>query len=82
VSATPRWLVVLRDVVLLLVGVFGILHQEITGQANPLLLGVYTTLLGIPGATSALALLKGTGSGGTTPSEPPSQPQEQESPLP
>lgn len=75
---TPKWFVILRDVALLAVGVFGLLHQELTGQANPLLLGVYTTLLGIPGAASAIALLRSTGNGGSPPSpsvEPSSQPE-------
>jgi len=68
---TPKWFVILRDVTLLVVGVFGLLHQELTGQANPYLLGVYTTLLGIPGAANAIALLKSTGSGESTHSPPP-----------
>lgn len=69
--STPKWFVVLRDLALLAVGIFGILHQEITGEASPLLLAVYTTLLGIPGAANALAILKGTtGGGGSTPEQP------------
>lgn len=63
---TSKWFVILRDFVLLAVGVFGILHQEITGQANPLLLATYTTLLGIPGAANALSiLLRNNGNGGS-----------------
>lgn len=67
---TPRWFSILRDLALLVVGLVGILHQEFTGQANPLLLATYTTLLGIPGAANVIAILRGTG-GGTPPSPSP-----------
>lgn len=71
---TPKWFVVLRDLSLLGVGIFGLLHQELTGQANPALLLVYTTILGIPGATNILAILRSTtptGDGESEPSPPP-----------
>jgi hypothetical protein len=64
---TPRWLGILRDLVCLAAGITGIMHQEFSGQASPLLLAVYTSLLGIPGAANALAILRGTG-GGSPPS--------------
>ena len=64
---SPRWFVILRDLSCLVVGLVGILHQEFTGQASPLLLATYTTLLGVPGAANVLAILKGTG-GGSSPS--------------
>lgn len=67
---SPRWFVILRDLSCLIVGLVGILHQEFTGTADPLLLATYTTLLGIPGAANVLAILKGTG-GGTPPSSSP-----------
>lgn len=65
---SPRWFVILRDLSCLIVGLIGILHQEFTGTADPLLLATYTTLLGIPGAANVLAILKG---GGTPPSSSP-----------
>jgi hypothetical protein len=55
---TPKWLPILRDLVLLAVGVVGIMHQEFSGQESPILLAVYTTLLGIPGAANVLAIIK------------------------
>jgi hypothetical protein len=82
---SPRWFVILRDLSLLVTGVIGILHQEFTGQASPLLLAVYTSLLGIPGAANVIAILRGTsssppppsvlwGTGGATPPSPPASP--------
>lgn len=50
---------VIRDVLCLAVGVFGILHQEITGSVQGELLLVYTALLGIPGAIGLLQLSRG-----------------------
>lgn len=50
---------IVRDVGFLLVGFGGILFQQITGQVNPWLLGVYTTMLGIPGAIGLLQLGRG-----------------------
>lgn len=64
---TSTWFAVLRDVTLLALGVFGILHQELTGQANPALLAVYTALLGIPGAANVIAIIRN-GNGGSGPS--------------
>lgn len=73
-SRSPKWFVVLRDLLLLGVGIFGLLHQELTGQANPALLLVYTTILGIPGAANLIAILRSTGptgDGEQQPSPPP-----------
>lgn len=69
--ASPRWFVILRDLACLVTGLIGILHQEFTGTASPLLLATYTTLLGVPGAVNVLAILKGSG-GGSPPSAAPS----------
>lgn len=60
---------VLRDLGCIAVGVYGVLHQEVTGHVNGELLAVYTTLLGVPGAIGLAQLLLGravTGPGGTT----------------
>lgn len=62
-GVTPRWFVILRDLSCLAVGLIGILHQEFTGTASPVLLATYTTLLGIPGAANVIAILKGSGGG-------------------
>ncbi len=53
-----RWFPAMRDVTLLAVGVFGILYQLITGDVNLALLTVFTAMLGIPGVTNGLWLLK------------------------
>ncbi len=45
-----RMQAVVRDLGCTLVGLGGIVHQELTGAVNPWLLGVYTTILGVPGA--------------------------------
>jgi hypothetical protein len=50
---------VTRDLVLLGLGVFGILHQELTGHVSPELLLVYSGLLGTPGAIGLVTLLRG-----------------------
>lgn len=72
---TPRWFVVFRDLLLLGLGVFGILHQELTGQPEPALLVVYTTLLGIPGAANVLSILKSTTVAGASSSSRPPESQ-------
>lgn len=48
----------IRDSVLLVAGVSGIGFQQITGNVSPLLIGVYMTMLGIPGLSSGVWLLK------------------------
>jgi hypothetical protein len=57
----PPWLTVLRDLLLLGVGIFGILYQLVTGKTDPALLVVFTTMLGIPGVANVLWLLKQSG---------------------
>jgi hypothetical protein len=61
---------VVRDLVLLAVGSFGVVHEELTGSASVPLLVVYTTMLGIPGAAGALWLTRA----GPGPTELPSPP--------
>jgi hypothetical protein len=48
-----------RDVALTLIGIAGILHQELVGPVKPELLIVYTTLLGIPGTANLIGLARG-----------------------
>lgn len=69
----PAWATVLRDLLLLAIGSFGILHEELTGQASIPLLVVYTTLMGVPGAAATLWLGR-TGSPSSSPPVDPSPP--------
>ena len=48
-----------KDVGLIALGMWGIWHQEHTGEVRGELLIVYTVILGIPTATNILALLHG-----------------------
>lgn len=70
----PTTFTAVRDAILLGLGVSGIAFQQITGQVSLPLLGVYMTLLGIPGLSNGLWLLKQIG-------EPPSSSSPRE-PLP
>jgi hypothetical protein len=76
------WFPVLRDITLLGIGSFGILHQEWTGRVNVALLGVYTAILGVPGAAAILGMFRSSTTTTTTveqlPSslEPPPQPEQ------
>jgi hypothetical protein len=63
----PPWLTVAKDLGLYVVGIFGILYQLLTGHTDPLLLAVFTVMLGIPGATNIFWLLK---QGGESPRQP------------
>jgi hypothetical protein len=74
----PTTFVAVRDAVLLTLGVGGIAFQQITGEVNALLLGVYLTLLGYPGLSSGLWLLKHIGERPSSPPRP--QPSAGESP--
>jgi len=65
-SPMQKWSVILRDIAIWVTGIFGLLHQELTGQVNPWLLGTYTTILGVPGAASLVAVLKDSGGGGSS----------------
>lgn len=49
---------VARDLVCLGVGSFGIVYQQLQGVINVPLLGIYTVLVGVPGAAGALRLLR------------------------
>jgi hypothetical protein len=50
---------VFRDLVLLGTGVFGILHQELTGHVNIELLGMYGLICSVPGINGLIQLLRG-----------------------
>lgn len=48
----------LRDVVSILIGTFGIIHQELTRQVSIELLVVYLILLGFPAAAGIFNLMR------------------------
>lgn len=50
------WMPVLRDLVMFVAGLAGVIHEELSGQTSIPLLVVYTAMLGIPGALGALWL--------------------------
>lgn len=50
--------VVVRDLVLLGVGSWGIVYQQLQGVINVPLLAIYTVLVGVPGAAGVLKLLR------------------------
>ena len=52
-------LTVARDVGFIVVGLGGIIYQQVTNRVNFELLLVYTTMLGIPGAVALLQLSRG-----------------------
>jgi len=43
-----KWMVFARDLMSILVGTFGLIHSQLTGNVYPELLAIYTTLLGSP----------------------------------
>lgn len=68
----PPWLLIAKDIGLYALGIFGIMYQLLTGEVNALLLGVFTSVLGIPAATNIFLLLKQAGE-----RPPPTSPSEQ-----
>lgn len=52
-------LTIIRDALMLLVGFGGIIFQQLTGQVNPWLLGVYAAMLSLPGAIGLAQLVPG-----------------------
>lgn len=66
-----RRIAIIRDQVLFLGGLAGIGYQQLTGNVSTTLLIVFTTMIGLPGLTNVISLLRG---GGATESPPPSSP--------
>lgn len=54
---TERWKV-LRDVALVSIGAFMLVHETLAATPQPLILGAALTLLGLPGAIRASETLK------------------------
>lgn len=63
--------VVVRDLVLLGVGSWGIVYQQLQGVINVPLLAIYTVLVGVPGAAGALRLLRSVPTEPVSSSSPP-----------
>lgn len=75
----PTRFTAFRDGFLLIAGTAGIGFQQVTGETDLLLLGIYMTMLGIPGFSSGLWLLRQIGEPPS--SAPPSRPSAGEPPA-
>lgn len=65
-----------RDYLFLVVGLGGLIYQQITQTSDGLLIGAYLTLLGLPTATSVASLLRSSSTSSSSSSEaPPSSSQ-------
>lgn len=62
---------VVKDTILFVFGIGGIIWQTVTGDVNYALLGVFTAMVGVPGFTNMVTLIRGSG---TTSSQPTSAP--------
>ena len=67
---------VIRDTVLWIAGLAGIGYQTVTGDVNPILTGVFMTMLGLPGVGGIISAVRSTAA-----SQSPSQ-QSSSSPQP
>lgn len=70
-----KWMVVVRDLIAILIGSFGLIHSQLTGNIYPELLAVYTALLGSPVAIRLLERRNGKNGG---PKEQSSEPQQRD----
>lgn len=59
-SKAERFISITKDLILFLGGLAGIAYQQITGNVNTLLLVIFTAMVGIPGLTNLVTLLRGT----------------------
>jgi hypothetical protein len=50
-----KWQLIVRDLISVSVGAFGLIHSQITGQVNMELVLAYIALLGYPGALQLLS---------------------------
>lgn len=74
----PAWVTIMRDLVCLGLGVWGVVHEELSGKPNLGVLALYGVLMVAPGALATLWLAQsGTGS-----ASPPSPPEPSPPPLP
>ncbi len=51
-----KWLNIIRDLVSLAVGTFGLVYSQVTGQTSVELVVVYAALLGVPGVLNLLEI--------------------------
>ena len=56
-----KWLTIVRDIVSLGVGAFGLIHSQLTGTTSMELVVVYAALLGVPGVLNLLEMKGSTG---------------------
>lgn len=49
----PTWFKVLRDLVCLAVGGWGVIHEELSGHPSPTVLAVYAVMMVSPGVLAA-----------------------------
>lgn len=79
---TPPWLVVLRDVVCLALGVWGVIHEELSGKADLGRLAFFAGLMVAPAALAAVWLAQsGTAGSSSDPAvSPPAPPSPSPSP--
>ena len=60
-TGTRRRISVTKDTVLCAVGIGGIIWQQVTGDVNFALLGVFTAMAGVPGLTNIISMVRGPG---------------------
>jgi hypothetical protein len=77
VSTVDRVISVGKDLFLFIGGSVGIGYQQVSGNVNMALLGVFTAMVGVPGLTNLVSLLRGTttNSPSQSPVLPPSLPE-------
>ncbi len=73
-NETDRRVTVARDLILFVFGLAGIAYQQVTGDVNAVLLGIFTAMTGVPGLTNLVSLLRGTPTGGSSSAPAPSEP--------
>lgn len=76
---TPPWVIVVRDLVCLAIGVWGVIHEELSGKADLTRLGFFAVLMVSPGILATLWLAMQSGIGGPS-SPPPAEPSPSPSP--
>jgi hypothetical protein len=54
-----RWVSILRDLLCMGTGTFGLVYSQVTGVISPELVAAYVTLLGVPGVVNLWALRRG-----------------------
>lgn len=71
---TPPWVIVLRDLASLAIGVWGVIHEELSGKADLGRLGFFAVLMVAPGVLAGVWLAlqqSGTDGPGQSSASPP-----------